>query len=64
MTRPLPCPWCGHEAHAGRIGFTKWFGVSCTNDECPVEAQASALTLEQAIADWNRRAPVAMREAA
>jgi hypothetical protein len=52
--QPLPCPFCGHPADAGRIGFTEHFGVTCGNpDGCPVEAQATAADLDQAIRLWN-----------
>ena len=53
---PLPCPWCGHDADAGRIGLTSRYGVDCTNGDCPVEAQATAGTMEEAIRLWNTRA--------
>ena len=54
-TSPLPCPWCGHEAEAGRIGYTNKFAVTCSNDDCPVEAQATDITLPGAVIRWNTR---------
>lgn len=67
MNRPLPCPWCGHEAETTVLNFASKlarYAVTCTNDECPVEAQATAGTIPEAIALWNQRAPVAMQVAA
>ena len=55
MTKPLPCPFCGHEADVGRIGYTNKFAVTCSNDDCPVESQATAHTMEEAIELWNKR---------
>ena len=55
MTGPLPCPFCGHEADAGRIGSTLLYGVDCSNDYCPVESQATAHTLDEVIKLWNTR---------
>lgn len=54
--KPLNCPFCGHEADASRIGLTSRYGVTCTNDDCPVEAQATAGSLNEAIRLWNTRA--------
>jgi hypothetical protein len=54
---PLPCPFCGHEADASRVGHTRRFAVTCGADEgCIVEAQATAGTLEDAVKLWNTRA--------
>lgn len=50
---PRPCPFCGSAADAGRIGLTSRYGVTCTNDECPVEAQATAGSHAEAVAAWN-----------
>lgn len=58
---PLPCPFCGHEADAGPIGKAPGYpyGVVCGNpDGCIVEAQATASSLAEAIAQWNTRTPV------
>ena len=55
MISPLPCPFCGHDADAGRIGYTNKFAVTCSNDDCPVETQATDITLPQAIIRWNIR---------
>ena len=52
---PKPCPFCGHEADAGRVGYTNKFAVTCSNDDCPVETQATGCTLEEAIKFWNTR---------
>jgi len=51
--KPLPCPFCGSEADAGRIGYSTRYGVTCTNGDCPVEAQATAGTYADAVAAWN-----------
>ena len=55
MTAPLPCPFCGHDADAGRIGYTDKYAVVCGNDDCPVETQATDITLPGAIIRWNIR---------
>ena len=52
---PKPCPFCGHEADAGRVGYTDKYAVICSNDDCPVETQATDITLPQAIIRWNIR---------
>ena len=52
---PKPCPFCGHDADAGRIGYTDKYAVICGNDDCPVETQATGCTLEEAIKFWNTR---------
>lgn len=57
--RALNCPYCGSEADAGRVGFTARFAVTCSNDTCPVEQRATAGSLQEAIALWNRRVPIA-----
>lgn len=51
----LPCPFCGHQAEIGRVGFTDRYAVICGNEECPVETQATAGNLDAAIALWNTR---------
>lgn len=55
--RALNCPYCGSEADAGRCGGTNRYAVTCSSDDCPVEQQATAGSLQEAIALWNRRAP-------
>ena len=55
MIGPLPCPFCGHEAQAGKIGLTARFAVTCSNDHCPVESQATAHSVDEAIKLWNKR---------
>lgn len=54
--QPQNCMHCGSEADAGRCGITTRFAVTCSNDDCPVEQQATAGSLQEAIALWNRRA--------
>lgn len=51
----LPCPFCGHQADLGRVGFTDHYAVVCSNDECPVFTQATAMDMDAAIALWNTR---------
>jgi hypothetical protein len=60
MLTPLNCPFCGYEGEVVPIGWADRYAVACTNpDGCPVEAQATAGSREQAVELWNRRAPVA-----
>ena len=53
MIKPLPCPFCGHDASTGPV-VTR-YAVTCSNDYCPVESQATAHTIEEAIELWNTR---------
>ena len=53
MTSPLPCPFCGHDASCGAV--VSRFAITCSNDYCPVESQATAHTLDEAIQLWNTR---------
>ena len=57
VRRPVtqPCPFCGADPplavrRAGR------FLVGCEAEDCPANPQVSAPTLEEAWAEWNRRA--------
>lgn len=56
--KPLACPFCSSPADAGRIGFTDRYGVTCTNEDCPVEAQATGGSLIEAVRLWNTRGEV------
>jgi hypothetical protein len=65
ISKPLPCPFCGHEADAGRVGLTDRFAVACGDPEgCVVEAQATAGSREEAIRLWNTRPIFNQRRAA
>jgi hypothetical protein len=57
MLAPMNCPFCGNEAEAGRIGITTRYGVQCSNEDCPVESQATAGSMDDAIRLWNTRTP-------
>lgn len=63
----LPCPFCGEPPMIG-----PWKGqdleawpyataIQCSSDlfACPVNPSTTAYTFKEAVADWNRRAPVA-----
>lgn len=57
---PLPCPFCGSEAHWGYDGDLDaplgpcWVG--CIDESCPAYPGATCPTHEEAMKLWNRRA--------
>jgi hypothetical protein len=55
----LPCPFCGGEAQVGQdlhaIG-QPWLVYCLAANACEVEVEASNISREKAIADWNRAA--------
>lgn len=54
----LPCPFCGRAAQAffSWGAFRRLVKVGCRHDEC-FEPQATAGTVNEAAARWNKRAP-------
>ncbi len=63
MRRPKPCPFCG----STDIDVQPWHGgaptkhlVGCNRDNagCDVAPSVSGETREEAIATWNKRAPI------
>ena len=57
--KPLPCPFCGAVPKLSRRGSPFcFFMVMCQADECPANPAAEASNHDDAVARWNKRAPV------
>lgn len=52
---PMTCPFCGSDPVVGRVNLTTRFSVHCDDDYCSVAPQATASTVDDATALWNRR---------
>jgi hypothetical protein len=53
---PLPCPHCGTDPQPATLTAGR-FIVTCANEACPVDVQATGATLKEAWDRWNARAP-------
>lgn len=53
---PLACPHCGTDPEPASMLLGR-FVVTCANEDCPVDVQATGATLAEAWERWNRRAP-------
>lgn len=49
------CPWCwGSKLWVWDRGVPGWFAISCSNPECAATGPLSRISVEDAVARWNR----------
>lgn len=60
LSELLPCPFCGASARSAALMFSDEAAeVGCSNEKCEAICMVTAETEAEAIAAWNRRAPLA-----
>lgn len=64
MSEPLPCPFCGEKPQVTAILGNA--SVECNGRACPVypSVKCAARLTDEAIARWNKRAPVKLKPCA
>lgn len=62
MPKLLPCPFCGSLPIIRRVKND--MSVACEADECDANPATASIDSDEAIARWNKRAPVARENAA
>lgn len=54
----LPCPFCGQPPHVEKTGFhLGGRTIRCETDDC-MGPHTTAACVEDAVVQWNRRAPI------